>query len=301
MTPVLLVLALGLIWSFTFSITKAAVGLGADPIGYAWWVALGGGLGLIAALAIAGRRPGLDRRFLLYCLFMGGAGLAVPNVIAYRVLGEVPVGVFAVLTTLTPLMTYFFAVTARVERFLPVRFLGVLVGLAGALVLVLPAASLPDPAMAGWVAFGVLTPTLYALTNVLGLKFRPAASDGLVLAAGMQVAGMLWLTPAVLLGGGGLALGAGPDWTLEGIVLAHCALTGTAYVLYFQLQRSGAAFLGLIGYSVTVGGIAWGTTLYGERYSAWVWLAVALVFVALALVNLGGRWGSRNHSLGETT
>ena len=62
--------------------------------------------------------------------------------------------------------------------------------------------------------------------------------------------------------------------------------TGIGYAFFFRLQQvGGPVYLSQISYVNTAVGLAFAVLLFGERLNAWIWLAVALVFAGVALVN----------------
>jgi drug/metabolite transporter (DMT)-like permease len=150
---------------------------------------------------------------------------------------------------------------------------------------VLPEASLPAPEMAGWVAFGFLAPTGYALGNIFNARWRPTDSASLALACGMLFGAAAWVAPTVLLTGSFHPIGLPPaaaDWAIFGQIL----ISSLAYVLLFELLRvAGVVYLSQVGYIVALTAIVWGGVLFGERYSVWIWAAMALILTGVALVN----------------
>lgn len=292
---IILLLILGSVWGLTLSIAKIASGAGVPPLGYAFWQGAGAGLVLLAICAATGRLPPVDRPHLRYYVFMGACGLGIPNAISFTVITQVPVGAMAVVINLVPLIVYTLSLILGLERFAALRFTGVVVGLAGALSLVLPEASLPDPAMTGWLVLGMATPTLYAIGAIGGARWRPAGTPSLTLASGMLLAAGLVLLPVVLATGTfyvpriGLG-GSPPPGTGDAALAAQIGASSMMFVLYFELlRRSGPLIASLVGYLVTLSGILWGMAIFGERHSAWLWLAVALIFAGLGLVNFAGR------------
>lgn len=289
LAAIAIVLVLGTFWGLALSVAKTASQAGVPPIGYAFWQSTGAGLVLLAIGWARGRPPPIDRRTLRYGLFMGAIGMAIPNAVSFTVLTQVPAGAMAVVINMVPLIAYGLALAVRDETFQPRRLAGVLVGLCGALLLVLPGTSLPEPSMALWLLLGMLTPTLYAVSVIGGARWRPEGVPSLALATGMLLSAGAVLLPVVAATGtfylpdpANLHVG---DLALAGQI----AITSTMFFLYFELLRLGGPIMAsLVGYTVTLAGIVWGMILFGERHSAFLWLAVALIFAGLALVQ-GGR------------
>ncbi|NBB84457.1 MAG: EamA family transporter [Alphaproteobacteria bacterium] len=285
-----IVLVLGTFWGLALSVAKTASANGVPPLGYAFWQGMGAGLVLLVIGTLAGQRLPLTAATLRYALFMGAIGMAIPNAVSFTVLTRVPAGAMAVVINMVPLIAYGLALAVREEAFQPRRLIGVLVGLVGVLVLVLPDASLPDPAMTGWLLLGLLTPTFYAISVIGAARWRPEGVPSLALATGMLLAAGGVLLPVVLATGTfyvpdpvNLHLG---DLALVGQI----AITSAMFFLYFELLRLGGPILAsLVGYTVTLAGIVWGMIIFGERHSGYLWTAVILIFAGLALVQGGQR------------
>ena len=281
-----LVCVLGTFWGLAFSLSKVAANAGVPPLGYAWWQSLGSGVVLLAVALWRRQTPPIDRRHLVYLAFMGAFGLGIPNALIYTVIAKIPVGLVSAITNMVPLFTYLISLALLLERFSPVRAAGVTIGLAGAAIVVLPGAGTPEPWMTGWVLLAMIGPACYAVSVVGGARWRPVGTPSLALAAGMLIAAGLMIAPVVI-GTGSVyipdpaALHAG-DLAILGQVAITCAM----FVVYFELMRiASPVVISLVGYLVTVTGIAWGMVLFGERHSPWLFVAVVLIFVGLALVN----------------
>lgn len=284
LVALLLMLTVGSMWGLTFSFAKAASEAGIEPIAYGFWQTTGAGSVLLLGCLL--RRQGLrfDRRHLAYYLTCGFLSLAVPNLILQTVIGHVPAGVAAVIVTTVPLLTYAVAMAAKLETFAGLRAFGLLAGFLGVLVLVVPKASLPQPTMAGWVAFGFLAPLFYAIGNVYVAVRRPGSS-ALPLAAGMLWGAAFWQAPVVWLTGSFHPLTL-PFSFGEWGVIGQIAVSSLASILYFDIiRRAGPVFFSQVAYVVTLSAILWAMAIFGERHSALVWAAAALIACGVAMVN----------------
>ncbi len=284
--PLAMILALGSLWGLAFSFSKMATVGGVHPVSYTFWQGLGAGLVVAAICRLRGWRIPVSRAYLGYYLTIGLIGIAIPNVNLVAAIAHLPAGVMVLTIPFVPLMTYVIAIALKMERFSPLRFAGVLCGLAGVGLIVLPKASLPDAAAAPWFLLALLTPAFYAATNVVAARLRPPDSRSAPLAAGMLLAAALLLAPVVWqldvlywprLPAGPAEIGIGGQIVVSSI----------AYFIFFEVLRlAGPVFMSFTGYIVTLTGIGWGVLLFGERHSPWVWGAAALIFTGLALVNL---------------
>ncbi len=270
-------------------VSKVAIEGGIPPLGYAFWQALGPALVLLLVCALRRIRLGLTRGEVLFYVTAGLLGITIPNINFFFVIGHIPAGVMAVVVATAPMLTYGFALMLGEERFGWRRAAGIGLGLAGALCLLLPRTSLPDPAMLGWVVLGFLTPAFYAANSLYSARRRPAGGHSLGLACGMMFGASLFQSAAMLASNSFYPLWppfALRDWALFGQI----AISSVAYILFFEVLRlAGAVFFSQVGYIVTLTGLAWGMVVFGERHSGWLYLATGLIFAGLALVNLKRR------------
>lgn len=275
----------GVVWGVTFSLAKLVTGAGIDPIGLAL---LTGALGALILLPYALSRPrGIPLRsaYLETYVVAGLLGTAIPSCILFAAASRMPAGILAIIVSLMPLMTYGLALTLRLERFRARRAAGIGIGLAAVLMIVLPDAGLPERAMVGWVLFALLTPLAYAGENVYIAIRRPADSNPYALLCGMLTAASLILLPVVLASGRWVPLES-LDAEIMLLILALSLVNIVGYVTFLELIRgAGVLFAALMGYVVTVSGVLWGVAIFGETHSIWIWAALALLFVGVALVN----------------
>lgn len=284
--PLGMILLLGGMWGLAFSFSKMAANGGVHAVAYTFWQGLGGGLIVAVACWIRGMRIPLGREWLRYYFIIGLVGIALPNVNLVAAIAHLPAGVMVLTIPFVPLITYAIAIGLKMERFSMLRFAGVMCGLAGVALIVLPKASLPDPDAAPWFLLALATPALYAINNVLAARLRPPDTRSLPLAAGMLLAAAIMLTPAVFLMDV-LYLPSLPVGEAEIGIAGQIIISSIAYLMFFEVLRlAGPVFMSFTGYIVTLAGIAWGILLFGESHSPWIWGAACLIFTGLALVNL---------------
>ena len=275
----------GVVWGVTFSLAKLVTGTGIDPIGLAL---LTGAVGALILLPYALSRPGgipLRRAYLETYVVAGSLGTAIPSCVLFAAASRMPAGILAIIVSLMPLMTYGLALSLRIERFRARRAAGIGIGLVAVLMIVLPDAGLPERAMVGWVLFALITPLAYAGENVYIAIRRPADSNPYALLCGMLTAASLILLPVVLVSGRWVPLES-LDAEIMLLILALSLVNIVGYVTFLELIRNaGVLFAALMGYVVTVSGVLWGVAIFGETHSIWIWGALALLFVGVALVN----------------
>lgn len=291
--PATILIALGVLWGGATIIVKFVGMNGVPALGYAFWQTFGAGC-LLLVVGAARRRPlPLTPRHLRYYLVMGWVGSAIPTTNMFYVLSKIPAGVMALVLATVPLLTYVVALGARAESFDLRRAIGIGLGFAGALLIVLPKGSLPSAEMAPFVALGFLSPVCFAITAVYAAQHRPPATDSLGLATGMMFASSLVLLPAALATGTFHALWAQLD-LVNGLILVHIAIAALTFMAYFILLRlAGPVYFSQVAYIVTLAGVAGGMVIFGERHSLWVWAAIATIFAGVTLVNMRHRAGWR--------
>lgn len=283
--PIALLVILGALWSLAPSAGKYAVTHGVPPIGMVFWQTFIAGTTLLMICLIWKIPIGLDRKHLRYYAVMGSVGIALPNSNMAFVMRDLPAGLMSVLIVTAPLITYLIALSVRMEHFRPVRAAGVLLGLAGVGVLVLPNGSLPSPEMLPIALLAIVTPTLWAACNVFAEAGRPAKTNNIALAMGtMYVAAAT--TFAMTMATGTFH----PIWdgfgSEDAVIVGFGLVTVATFVLFYTVvSLAGAVYLAQVGYITVITGVGWGVLFFGERPSVWLWLAVVLVFGGVALVN----------------
>ena len=283
--PLALLLTLGTIRGGATSLAKYVSVHGVPAMGYAFWQCSVAAIILLGSARLRGVTIPLDAKHLRYFALCGAVGTAAPNSLYFVVLGHIPAGTMAVILTTIPLITYLLVLVGRLERADRRRALGIAVGLGGAALVVLPGGAAPDAVLLPWLLLGFLCPLLYASNAVLASRQPVRGADPTVLAGGTLAAGALFVAVPMLATGS-----FHPLWRdaslVDLLVLAHGVLAAVAYSLFFLLLRiSGPVFYSQSAYVIAVTGIGWGMLVFDERHPPAFWLAVALVFVGVLLVN----------------
>ena len=198
---------------------------------------------------------------------------------------RVPAGAVALTLTLSPILTYAFSILFRLDRVRLLRVAGILLGLAGILVVLTPGTSLPDPDMALWLLLAFGSPVCYAFGSVAVVFLRPAGSKPIPLTCGIAFASAVLMVPVMAaadswwLFDGTMTDG---DWSLIG----GGALTACFFVLGLEIIRM-AGPVSSRPTAISARSPAWaGPPSFSARVpSPWIGLAVALLFAGLFLVN----------------
>jgi len=285
-TPADLVLlgVLSVLWGAAYIFIREGIVLGASPILFG---AARYALSAVAffLLAAARREAFPSRRALAASLAIGGV-LVIGLYGGFLYWGEqfTTGGYAAVLASTAPILTVVFAFTLLpAERLSPLGLVGILIGFAGTIVLVVP--QLKGSAVGTWPgpAFMIGAYVSAAIGSVL-LRRWGAGPQGL-----WQIGGQFGVA-AALLGAAALVLpvpetlprSAGVLGALAALVL----LSSTAgYFVYFRLHhRVGPVLANTVAYLVPLVGIAIGSGLFGEPVTVYELVGFLIVVVGVTLV-----------------
>jgi drug/metabolite transporter (DMT)-like permease len=238
----------------------------------------------LVVLASGQRMPGSPRAWGTFAV-MGLLNNLVPFSLIFWGQTHIASGLASILNSTTPLFTVVLAhFLTRDERLTASRLTGVLVGLAGVVVMIGP--DVLGGLRANVLAQGaVLCAALsYALAGIYGRRFR--GTPPLVTAAGQVTATTVMLLPIMLF--------ADRPWTLPlpGVrtwaAVAGLALlcTALAYVLYFRiLAVAGATNLLLVTFLIPVSALLLGGLVLGERLEPRHFGGMGLIALGLAAID----------------
>ncbi len=281
--------ALGLSFALAISLNRFAADGGVPFLPYVFWQSFGGGVALMVMAACLRRLPPIDFPHVRIFLSTGALNLSFPYMLLAYLAPKVPASLLTLGLALVPVMIYALALTLRQERFHTLRFGGILLGLAGILLVLVPQASLPAPGMAGWVALGLVPSLSYAVNAVLVARWRPQQTGSLPLAGGLMLASAGYVLIVMAASGEwwafGGAFGIG-HWATIGAMANNCV---SFYLVFEVIRRAGPVIFSTVNYVATLSGMGFGMWFFGDAPSAWIWGAVVLMFAGLFLVTTTGR------------
>ena len=281
-----LILAIAALTASWYSFNRVATEGGIPYLGVVFWQCFGSAAILGVALLIRRRRVPLSRRHLVFYAVSGFLGAVFPFIGVALAASRVPLGVLSLGLALEPAITYLIALPLLLERFRTIRFAGILLGIAGLMLILLPEAALPSRAMVPWVLVAMALPFGQALWNNYAGIARPPEVGSHVLAFGLvTAAAFMLLVPAIATGAIWWFDGPGPNpdlwWPLVALAVTNCG-----WIAGFETIRlAGPVFFSmyaLIGTPLTV---AVGMVVFGEHHSLWIWSALILLLGSLYLVN----------------
>ncbi len=279
-----ILVVLGIGWGLTIPLTKIAVSEGYRQFGLIFWQQVIGAFVLGGICWARGRLfwPNLAqiRLFIVVALL----GTLLPNAASYTAAVYLPAGIMSIVIATVPLFAFPIALGLGLDRFDGLRMLGLLCGLAGVILLVAPAASLPDRSMVWFVPLALIAPFFYGVEGNYVAKWGTAGLGPIQTLFGASVVGGCIALP--------LAIGSGqwidprlpwgaPDLALVAASFIH-ALVYSSYV--WLVSRAGSVFASQVAYLVTGFGMVWAMVLLKETYTNYVWLALVIMLLGVFLV-----------------
>jgi len=288
MTPSvwMMLIVLSVMWGGSFFFIEVAItGLPTFTI-----VALRVGLAAIALhlwLALSGRHVPFGIKVWRSFLIMGFLNNAVPFALIVWGQSTITSGLASILNATTPLFTVLVAhLWTEDEKLTLPKVIGVLIGFAGAVVMVGPDAlrGVTGDVLAQLAVLGAAL--FYAFSGVFGRRFRRLGVTPIDSAAGQLTASTILLLP--------LALAVDRPWTIAApstevwLAVAGQAILSTAlaYLLFYRiLAASGATGIMLVTFLIPVSAIFLGATFLGEILEPAQIGGMALIGLGLAAID----------------
>ncbi len=275
---------LGAGWGITQPLSKIAVSTGHGHFGLIFWQLVIGSMLMCGVLLLRRERLPLTVRALRTYVIIAFIGTIIPNSASYTAIAHLPSGVMSVLLSLVPMLAFPVALGLGLERFSFRRFGGLLLGLAGVCLLILPRASLPEPGLLKWVAVAMIASACYAFEGNYVARWGIAGMNPFQVMLGASLVGVVLSLPLALASGQFIdprAPWGAPEWALLASSVIH-TLTYTGYV--WLVGRAGAVFAVQASYLVTGFGVFWAMLLLAESYSPYFWAAAALMLAGVFAV-----------------
>jgi drug/metabolite transporter (DMT)-like permease len=279
--PLIRVLLLGAIWGSSFLFIKIALE-GLPPMGIALGrIAIGAAV-LWAVVVVRHVHVPMDRVLWARLTFVGVVWSAVPfSLFSWGEL-HVDSSVAGVYNATTPLFTLIVAIAVfRAERLTAARVGGLLLGIAGVVVVLGPWRGTGTNSLLGQLACLVAAMSYGVAINYVRRYISPLGLDTIVTTAVQLTTATALLVVATPVGGGTVHVTA----AVATAVLALGALgTGIAYVLMNSLIRDvGATSASLVTFVIPVVAVALGVIARGEPVTWNLFAGAAVVIVGVAL------------------
>lgn len=282
--PFAALVAMGAAWGATQPLSKIAVSEGYRHFGLIFWQTVMLSLILGGLVLARGRRLPLTVPALRLYLFIALAGTVLPGIASYQAAIHLPSGILSILLSSVPMFALPVALALGNDRLEGARVLGLLMGLAGVALLVLPEASLPAGTEAAWIGVALIASACYAVEGNVVARWGTGGLDAVQVLAGASILGAALSLPMALVSGQFIV----PPWPLQApdkAVVAMALFHAFAYTAYVWLVGlAGAVFAAQVSYLVTLFGVTWAMLFLGEAYTGWVWAALAVMMGGMALV-----------------
>jgi len=192
-------------------------------------------------------------------------------------------GLLTLISCMSPIMTVVFVLFLRAEHITWQRVLGVLVGVAAVVVVLVPKASIGD-AEFGWTMLAFVLPALMAAYGVFMKQAWPRGRTPLQVSTCILIAGTVMLFPIHF------ATSALPleemrsQYASIPLLMLAISIGFEFYLFALLIRLGGAVIASCADYVAVLAGLGWGFILFGERPDTGLWLAVGLCFMALWLI-----------------
>ena len=286
----LYVLIFGVLFGATISMAKLGSQYGIDPVTLVFWQMLIGGI-LLTITAIARKQyVKLDRKHLRYYFIAGILGNAIPTTLAFVASVKIGAALTGLVYPLSPLFTYAFSIIVRIDRPRTHKIIGMMLGLCGALLIVLP------PIISGgsrsnddlpllWLGLAFTIPIFLGLGNIYRSVSWPKGTGSLPLAAGMLLATSILMLPMFITDNAQVW----PEFNTNiaiAIFIGNILMSYVGFIFYFELQRiADPVYFSQISYFITITTMIFGILLFGESIQWYVIPSIGLIFAGLYLVS----------------
>ena len=235
------------------------------------------------------------REIWLTFLGMGMLNNAIPFFLIVWGQQSIASGLASILNATTPIFTVVIAHFFLADEQISTRkFVGILIAIAGVVILVLPSIGLGETSsLLGQLA--ILGATIsYGFASVFGRRFKSLGISPMMSSAGQLTGSTALLLPVTLAMHSPLDMAMPGTTVLIALILLAVACTALAYLLFFSiLSSAGATNIALVTLLVPVTAVLLGVLVLGEKLSANHLIGMA--GISLGLLVLDGRLFRRHH------
>ena len=278
-----MMLSLSVIWGGSFLFGRVAVAH-MPPFTLVAVRVLLGTMTLAAILLVTRTAFPKGRTIWLALLGMGLINNTIPFSLIIYGQRDIGAGLASILNAMTPLFTVLVAHgLTEDEKLNRSKIAGVLLGLAGVIVLLGPAVKEGHP-------FAILSCVAAALSygfgSVWGRRFKRLNLAPLQTAFGQVCSSMLMMVPLALVIDRPWERPVPPEEALQAVAALGILCTGFAYILFFRiLANAGATAVSLVTFLIPPSAIILGSVVLGESLTMMQWIGMALIGFGLAAVD----------------
>lgn len=284
--PTVLVLILGSIWGAHFSVVKIASESGLPIGGIIVATASGAALVLVIICCLRRRLPPVSRAHLQFYIMCALLSYGLPFMVELVVAKYLAASLLAIIVTTDPVFTTAIAVIARKQGVTAKRVLGLSVGAAASLVVLIPGIALPTPELLGWTLVAFAVPLSYAVYHNYVASAWPPNMDAWQAGTGEAVISFAIFLPVAAWQGDLSALNT--NWSAGHWAIFLMVISGVleAYLYFEIVRRAGAVFVSQTNFVTVVTGVLWGMIVFGELPSHWLWLGAICLIYSLYLTRI---------------
>ncbi|QID18471.1 DMT family transporter [Nitrogeniibacter mangrovi] len=288
MTPSMLLLLTGTLIGLNFPLGKLAGQAGVSPVLWALTISFGAASALLPFLLWRGQLRWPSPRVMRYTVISALISFVGPNLLLLTVIAHAGAGYTGLMFALSPVFTVLFAALCRLRPPGGLGLAGIVVGLAGAVVVSLTRGADPAGPGLGWLLAALLIPVALAAGNVYRTIDWPADTPANVLAFwGHAFASLVFVGLLLTTRGGVPVAELAP---VGGVALVQMAVAGLTFPVFFRLQqRGGPVLLSQIGYVAAAVGMIAATVFLGERYAPPTWIGAGIIVAGIGLTVLAQR------------
>ncbi|MDP1700495.1 MAG: DMT family transporter [Aestuariivirga sp.] len=284
--PLLLLLGTGIALGLNFPLGKLAMAAGISPALWAALISAGAGLAMLFIVAVIEHKD-LSRPSTLYFAIVSSfLSYVVPSVLTYTVIPEIGSGLAAITFALSPVVTALLSVIFRVRPPNLISVFGIILGLAGAGIIIYSRNTDFSGGGLQWILLALLIPLFLGVGNIFRTMAWPFGASPRKLAAHTNLAAVPFL--AVLVYGQTGTIDVMPLAGIPGLVALQLVVSIVMFLMFFRLQQvGGPTYLSQIGYVVAAVGVVIGVFYFGETYPQSVWAGAAVIAIGIAFSTLG--------------
>ncbi len=282
-----LLVLLGAIWGASFLLIKIGT-TEIAPMTFAFLRIITGAFTTGIVLIATRRRVPRGARLWGHLAVMGLLGIGFPFAAISWGTQYIPSSLSAILNGMMPIFTFLVVIIQHGERATLKRFIGVALGFAGTVILVLPQIQGSEGNVGLYGALAVIAAALsYALAAVYASR-HVSHLPPQVASFGQLLTASLILLPVAI---------AEPSWrtaltlrSISAVLFLGVVGTSLAYLIYYRLiHDAGATFTSLVTYISPPFGVFWGWLILNEAITLNVLLALGLITCGLLLVRAAPR------------
>lgn len=286
----LYVLIFGVLFGTTISMAKVGADNGISPLSLVFWQMLAGGLLMALTAFLKGQPMKLEVQYLRYYFIAGILGNALPTTLAFMSSVNIGAAITGLVYPLSPIFTYAFSLVIRIDQPNSKKILGMLLGLIGALIVVLPpflstSTTNFDDFSLMWILLAFSIPIFLSFGNIYRSLKWPKGSASLPLAAGMLLATSILLLPALLITGAPIIPQLSSNIQIA-ILGGNIMMSYVGFIFYFELQRiADPVYFSQVSYFITITTLFFGYLVFGESFEWYILPSIILIFTGLYLVS----------------